>query len=487
MSTLNLGPSLLFDGATQEVTIPDSSAYSQPTTGALTILIWARPDVDPMPNNVSTGYVNFFSKDETSSQHEWCFRWYNTSNTETNLRGNEQDFYIFNAVGGIGVSPIAQQSQNYLGNWICYVATVDANYATLYLNGDIHSGFAGRALYSGTITPTDTTAILRVGHSASSASYFKGAIGPIKIWDRVLSPNEIMRQVTTNESNTTGLVGSWTADQANNRLTDSVSANHGTLVNNPTFITGLVTNRKKVGITPRPQPYSGQALVLNGSTQYASIAKATQVGLDVGTGDFMICAKVKIGAKGKSQTFFDMHDTSHANPNTSGATGWSLIYNSNGNLQVQFGDGSTTGSSNGPSVRLFDNEFHNIAIVSARNFGTGVTSLWIDGIKISNNSGGLTGSWTSNGDLRIGTREDHTTQFLNGAIANVHFYTWTTIPSDHFHAIEDLHYKGFTSYTTGLVSKWLFNGTATDSVGPNNLTLTGSPTYGAVQPVRNVA
>lgn len=476
-NTLDIGPCLLFDGSTQEATIPNSAAYSIPTTGKLTISIWARPDADPMPNSNGTGFVDFFNKNETGgSFHEWCFRWTNTVNTETNLRGNEQDFYVFAATGGLGLSPIAQQSQYYLGNWWLYTATADGNYAQFFMNGQRKSSFANRILYSGSITPSATTAILRVARSVNNPSYFKGAIGPIKIWNRVLSDGEITRQYETNESNTTGLVGSWTADQANNRLTDSVSGNNGTLVNSPTFISGLAQKRNPA---IRTQVETTKSLVLNGTTQYASIANATQTGLSVGTGDFMVCFRAQIAGRGTTQTFIDMHDTTHAAPNTAGATGWDIIWNSNGNIQFRQGDGSTTGSSN-YNVPIFDNQFHDIALVSARNFGTGVSQVWVDGIKIGNNSGGPTGSWTSNGAFRIGTREDTTTQFLNGNVKNVYFFTWSKIADNYFDAIEDLHNLQTTAYTNGLVSKWLMNGDANDSFGPNNLTLTGSPTFVAL-------
>lgn len=73
--------------------------------------------------------------------------------------------------------------------------------------------------------------------------------------------------------------------------------------------------------------------------------------------------------------------------------------------------------------------------------------------------------------------------FLHGFQRNKFFYVFTSgIPTNIREICDDIYKRNIYSLT-GLVSKWSFNDVATDSVGANNLTLTGSPSYSTQAPM----
>lgn len=471
-----------FNGSSDCMTINSSSSYSQPTTGKLTLSVWVHPDVANMPNtNGNTGYAGFFQKNE-SGKSEWEFRYYNVANTETNMRANERDIYIFNPTGGFGASSIYQGSQYAYGQWINYVGEFDGTYEYFYINGVLVSTF-DYVTYP--VTPSTTPAVLRVGCDKNQA-YFQGSVGPMKIWNRDLTANEVMQQYTSNAANLTGLVGSWTASSSN-IFVDSVAGNNSVATSGaPTFIAGLTKTRSPLvqsGRLPVTLAVPSGSLLLNGTNQYAFVATTTIHNLGVATSSFMVCGTVFLGNQGSVETIFDQHDAAHNAANTAGATGWAFQYNSgNSHLELVWGDGTQTAATTLDTTgkTVFDGHTHDYCVVADRVV-YGVTQLWIDGIKVANVGEISTSTLTNNGDFSIGTRgNNHSTQFVNGSVSNVWYYVWPAgTPNGYIAAIEDIHQLGKTTFTTGLVSKWLLNGTSTDSVATNTLTLVGSPVYAA--------
>jgi hypothetical protein len=156
-----------------------------------------------------------------------------------------------------------------------------------YVCASYNHNTAAVALYVNGLQLGQTTTIAG-GDSAGNNGYigfdgqnhFNGSIDDVRIYNRVLSPQEIAQlyalgKVTVAHSNTvavsTGLVGYWTFDGQNTHwttnATDDVSGNGntGTLVNMST------TSSPTAGKI-------GQALKFNGTTQYVSLADIPESG-----------------------------------------------------------------------------------------------------------------------------------------------------------------------------------------------------------------
>lgn len=468
--------SFLYDGVSQYADIPDNAAYSIPTTGALTVSIWAKPYTNQFTKYEGSGYVNFFGKSDFGSPNhvEWQMRLYNLTNTETDMRNNESSFYVFNSTGGTGVSSDFRKETTDVNRWNHYVGIADGTYVYLYKNGVLQE----IAQYSGTITPADTIAKLYVAH-ADNNGYFYGEIGPIKIWNRVLGFTEIDEQYRLNKNNTNGLVGHWIADSANNRLSDqTATANHGTLRNNPTFVQNACVLARPVIPQRRTLLNAKEAIFASASSQYFSIAHASQIGLDLGTQDFIITGTVKTNALTATQTILAKSDTGHTDPGSAGSTGYDVIFstNSGGIIQFRARSGGSNQSISAPWPN--DGKRHSFAVVFKRG-GSGRCQLWVDG-QLQNSFSSFAADLNNDGLFTIGTRSGSSrANYLNGSLHNLHIYAWPagTMPDDYLQIIDDVHYRKISGYTNGLVSRWSFNNTPNDAVGSNNLTSTNSPTY----------
>jgi hypothetical protein len=194
------GSAYVFDGINDYLEIADNSLLSIPTTGALSISVWLRPDVLVFPDQESTGYVHWMGKG-TPGQQEYTFRMYGLGNTEG--RDNRTSFYVFNLAGGESAGSYVQEPVT-AGEWSHYVATVSIadDEIRWYKDGvlkDVDS-FLGAPYFA---TPQDGTAPLRIGTRAASpstsASYFLGAIDDLLIYDRVLTPVEVQQLHTVPE------------------------------------------------------------------------------------------------------------------------------------------------------------------------------------------------------------------------------------------------------------------------------------------------
>lgn len=187
-----------FNGTSAYIEIADHNAFSVPTTGALSISVWLRPDVLIFPVDESSGYVHWLGKG-VSGQHEWVFRMYSADNTEN--RENRTSFYMFNLAGGLGAGSYVQEPVT-TGAWIHYVAVVNmsADTITWYKNGvQKDQDPFQNSQYN--IVPQNGTAPVRIG-TRNFTSYFQGAIDDIRFYNRVLTLSEI--QQLYNEGNTGG-------------------------------------------------------------------------------------------------------------------------------------------------------------------------------------------------------------------------------------------------------------------------------------------
>ena len=115
---------------------------------------------------------------------------YGSDNTEG--RENRTSFYLFNPAGGLGAGSYVQD-RVIPGTWHHYVAVVDAAADTItwYKNGvrRDQDPFI-RSPYH--VRPRNGTAPIRIG-TKDLASFFKGAIDNINIYNRALSAAEVIQ------------------------------------------------------------------------------------------------------------------------------------------------------------------------------------------------------------------------------------------------------------------------------------------------------
>lgn len=174
---------VVFDGATGYVEIPDADVFSESTSGALSVEAWLRPDSLSMPNPEGSGYVHWMGKG-ISGQHEWVSRMYQQGNSE--MRENRISFYSFNLSGGLGAGSYFQDPVS-PGQWIHYVGTFDATRTYIYRNGVPHDP---DLLSDYSITPQNGTAPVRIG-TRDMNSFFQGSIARVAIYSSRLSDAQV--------------------------------------------------------------------------------------------------------------------------------------------------------------------------------------------------------------------------------------------------------------------------------------------------------
>jgi len=194
------GVSIGLNGVDAFVEIPDSDAFSQPTSSqGLTVEAWVRPDVLTFSGQTPQHYVHWLGKGEPG-QFEWGFRFY----SKESPRPNRLSAYIWNRSGQPGVHNEGAgayfQDPVQPGAWIHVVACYDPGDAgnpragvSIYKNGTFRAGPStsrGARYASYDIHPAHGAAPLRLG-TRDRRSFLAGGLGEVAIYPRVLNRNEI--------------------------------------------------------------------------------------------------------------------------------------------------------------------------------------------------------------------------------------------------------------------------------------------------------
>lgn len=191
----------VFNGRTQYLEVPDSTALSVPKTGVLTISAWIRPDTLQFPTQEGTGYCNFLGKStHGEGRSEYELRMYSKVNTEAPVRPNRISAYCFNLSGGCG-SGSSFQDPISVGEWIMVTEVINTRvkttkmptgYVRIYKGGTVR-GTVSLTQYN--TTPQHATAPFRVAALAPPGySYFMGAIGKVAVFDYELSAAQVAAQ-----------------------------------------------------------------------------------------------------------------------------------------------------------------------------------------------------------------------------------------------------------------------------------------------------
>jgi Concanavalin A-like lectin/glucanases superfamily len=183
-----------FDGSSSYVSIANRPAWSETTTGDLTVEFWMRPDRLVFTHEEGSGYVWVVAKGDPGQQ-EWGFRMYGSDNRESPPRANRIAFYAYNPAGGEGAGAYVQKPV-VAGRWIYVVGELTRTGVSIYENGVLAQGPPSKAtLYADPafdVTPRAGTAPVRVG-TRRSGSFFAGAVDELAIYGRLLTPRQILR------------------------------------------------------------------------------------------------------------------------------------------------------------------------------------------------------------------------------------------------------------------------------------------------------
>ena len=200
-----------FNGSSQYVTVPSHAALSVATTKEFTWEAWIRPDALQFPNDSGYGYIDWMGKcQDYGPTCEWESRMYSTTNPEG--RTNRLSAYIFNPNAGLGSAADWQPNAGLVkaGEWIHVVGeyqtittptgcnTVYPGSVNIWVNGvkwNMGSHFPTGCMSQFRVVPTTNNSPLNIGTMAME-TWFKGAIGKVAIYNRLLTPTEITEHFT---------------------------------------------------------------------------------------------------------------------------------------------------------------------------------------------------------------------------------------------------------------------------------------------------
>ncbi len=195
-----------FNGTNQYLTVPSNALLSVPTTHKLTWEAWIRPDTLQFATKEPDGYIDWMGKCQNYSPTcEWEARMYNTVTTQD--RPNRLSAYVFNPSAGLGSAADWQPSTGTIkaGQWLHVVAEYDTTATpvgcgsaypgsiNIWVNG-VKQNFAAHmptgCMSQYSVTPKANNSPLNIG-TMTFDSWFKGAIGKVAVYDRLLSQSEI--------------------------------------------------------------------------------------------------------------------------------------------------------------------------------------------------------------------------------------------------------------------------------------------------------
>jgi hypothetical protein len=192
----------IFNGTNNYFEIPNNSYQQVIRTGILTIEAWMRADVLDFPvTEAGKSYVHWMGKGARGTPRNdlWVARMYNLNRVPGDVsdpRPQRISGYCFNLSGGDGAGSYFQDATR-VGTWIHYALVINTRntsnqyktgYTKVYKNGVLRDT---DSLEEYNIVPGNSPAPMRVATS-DLASFFKGAIGKVAIYDRELTAAELL-------------------------------------------------------------------------------------------------------------------------------------------------------------------------------------------------------------------------------------------------------------------------------------------------------
>jgi hypothetical protein len=223
---------VLFSGQGSYVEVP-AAAELGVTPAGLTVAVWMRPGALSFPKTEGSRpteqYVHWLGKGE-AGKHEWTFRMYSQT-TPSGPRANRISFYVFNLNGGRGCGSYFQDAI-VPGQWIHVVGVVNptTHRTAIYKNGALRH----EDNYAGIIEPGVGTAPLRIG-TKDLSSFFVGAIGPLQVWNRALTAEEIRSFYTSQAVPGDGLVASYAITEKGGAVLHDAQGRHDGTIHDATW------------------------------------------------------------------------------------------------------------------------------------------------------------------------------------------------------------------------------------------------------------
>jgi len=174
-----VGQALSFDGINDYVNVANNSSLQ--ITSALTLEVWIKT-----PSSWNKEYPTPVSKAQLSG--DWDGEYWIAINRGDHSPSLRNKFsFAFAPAGGSAIDHWSNSSLS-ANTWYHIVATFDdsANKVKLYLNGVLDKE------YIETQKPAITNYPVRIGHGGYTNNYFNGIIDEVRIYNRVLSPAEIL-------------------------------------------------------------------------------------------------------------------------------------------------------------------------------------------------------------------------------------------------------------------------------------------------------
>jgi Concanavalin A-like lectin/glucanases superfamily len=189
----NGDPAASFNGVSQYLQVPSSSALTVPQTGCLSVQAWIQPKTLQFSHEEGTGYVYVLGKG-TSGKYEYAMRMYSKTNTESPVRPNRISAYAWNLSGGLGSGSYFQDPV-VVNQWMMVTFVIDATkssawpagYVSIYKDGTLR-GQVSLSQYD--TKPGASDAPFRVA-TRELESYFQGGIGKVAVYNYVLSGADI--------------------------------------------------------------------------------------------------------------------------------------------------------------------------------------------------------------------------------------------------------------------------------------------------------
>ena len=202
-TTGKFGTALSFDGD-DYVEVPSTSTIMPAT---LTVEAWVKPS-------------------KTGARQSMVSKWDGWVDASYSLELTSANKFLFYLHNGMATQSITGTTVITPGTWYHVAATYDGAYARLYVNGILEAG------PTALVPPMTTSSVpLRIGASAGPSPYplhspYGGVIDEVRIWNRVLTAEEIKKHAW-------GLVGEWGFNEGTGTTAYDTSGfgNDGTLNN----------------------------------------------------------------------------------------------------------------------------------------------------------------------------------------------------------------------------------------------------------------
>ncbi len=237
---------LCFDGINDYVEVPNRRCYSIDHTWEFAVAAWLRADTDNFPTpEHQREYVHWLGKGDGNhgeGTQEWVCRMYSLHTPhEYPPRPKRTSFYVFNPEGGLGVGSFVQPTIPVsIGVWRLIVAMADRAHTFLYCDGeyvdcDTYRGPAtcGCSImtHAGAqvvVNPLHGPAPLRIGAQELNKSYFLGGISKVRLWNRLLTAQEIRALYRQDIAPRDSLAGEFLLNEGQGTTAnDTAAMNHG--------------------------------------------------------------------------------------------------------------------------------------------------------------------------------------------------------------------------------------------------------------------